>query len=112
MGCDSEWVRQTGKEQTCERQRGERQKRENNTCAERKDRATDRKAFIRERQRKGELREKSRNSKPFFAYLKEKTKCKIAVGPLNDGENNLISSNEEMAGIQKEFFAKRGMGLS
>jgi hypothetical protein len=34
------------------------------------------------------------------------------VGPLNDRENNLISSNEEMVGIQKEFFAKRGMGLS
>ncbi len=50
-------------------------------------------------------KEKSKNSKPFYSYLKGKTKCKSAVGPLKDREKNLISSNEGMAGILNEFFA-------
>ncbi len=44
-----------------------------------------------------------KNSKPFYAYLKGKTKSRTAVGPLRGVDNNMVQSNEGMASVLNEF---------
>jgi hypothetical protein len=50
-------------------------------------------------------KEKSKNSKPFYAYLKGKTKGRTAVGPLRGADKKMVSSNDGMAEILNKFFA-------
>jgi hypothetical protein len=51
-------------------------------------------------------KEKSKNSKPFYAYLKGKTKSRTAVGPLKaSGSRSMEHTNEGMANILNSFFA-------
>jgi hypothetical protein len=50
-------------------------------------------------------KEKSKNSKPFYAYLKGKTKSRTAVGPLKaSGSRGMEHTNEGMANILNSFF--------
>jgi hypothetical protein len=39
------------------------------------------------------------NPKSFYAYVRSKTKVKDVVGPLKDGNNQLVSDNEVMCEI-------------
>jgi hypothetical protein len=45
------------------------------------------------------------NSKPFFAYLKSKTKSKTAVSPLLDGIGQVIADKKGMAAQLNQYFA-------
>jgi hypothetical protein len=50
-------------------------------------------------------KEKTKNSKLFYAYLKGHTKSRTTVGPLKDKDKNTISSNEGMAEELNKFLA-------
>jgi hypothetical protein len=50
-------------------------------------------------------KDKTKNSKPFYAYVKGRTKSKTAVGPLKDKFGNTLNSDVGMAGELKKFFA-------
>ncbi len=45
------------------------------------------------------------NSRPFYAYMKEKTKSRSTVGPLKDGQNVIVAGDEEIANILNDYFA-------
>jgi len=45
-----------------------------------------------------------RNLKSFYAYVRSKTKVKEEVGPLKDGENQLVLDNEVMCEIINSYF--------
>jgi len=45
------------------------------------------------------------NSKPFYSYLKNKTKSRAGIGPLQRADGTLTSNNAEMAGILNSFFS-------
>ena len=41
----------------------------------------------------------------FYAYVKQRTKCRSSVGPLKDGAGRAVSGNEAMAKIFNEYFS-------
>jgi hypothetical protein len=45
------------------------------------------------------------NSKPFYAYLKKRTKGRAAVGPLKDENRKIITEDGEMAEVLNRFFS-------
>ena len=44
------------------------------------------------------------NSRPFYAYLKRKTKTKVTVGPLKNAEGQTVAGNKEMADLLNGYF--------
>jgi len=50
-------------------------------------------------------KEKTKNSKPFFAYVKKRTKARDPVGPLKKDDGTNVTDPEEMAEILNEFFS-------
>ena len=44
------------------------------------------------------------NRRPFFAYVKRKTKSRPTVGPLMDRDRNKVTGNKEMADLLNTFF--------
>ena len=46
---------------------------------------------------------RKRNSKSFFSYIKKKTKNKVSVGPLKDGPD-LVTESDKMATILNEWY--------
>jgi len=48
--------------------------------------------------------EKEKNSKPFYRYVKGKTKCRTTVGPLKDSQGTVVSDEREMAEQINEYF--------
>jgi hypothetical protein len=66
------------------------------------------KKMIRNAKRKFEKRladDKSGNSRPFYAYVKKKTKSRTAIGPLLDSEKKSITGEKEMADLLNGFFS-------
>ncbi len=51
-------------------------------------------------------KEKHGNSRPFFSYIKGKTKSKVTIGPLKDKQKNTVSGDEEMANVLNDYFAR------
>ncbi len=45
------------------------------------------------------------NSRPFYAYLKQKTTTRAAVGPLRDQDNTVVTDSMGMAKILNQFFS-------
>ncbi len=45
------------------------------------------------------------NSRPFYAYLKQKTTTRAAVGPLRDQDNSVVTDSMGMAKILNQFFS-------
>jgi hypothetical protein len=45
------------------------------------------------------------NNRPFFAYVKKKTKSKTSVGPLKNRKKEVITEDQEMAELLNEFFS-------
>ena len=50
-------------------------------------------------------RESGSNSRPFYAYLKRKTKSKTSVGPLNNMNGSLVTGDQEMAELLNEYLS-------
>jgi len=48
--------------------------------------------------------EDSKNKKPFFNYVKKKTKARSGIGPLKQ-EGRVVSDNTEMAEVLNDFFS-------
>ena len=44
-------------------------------------------------------------TKPFFSYVKSKTKNRVGVGPLKDPDGNLVSTSKEMASMLNGYFS-------
>ena len=44
------------------------------------------------------------NSRPFYAYLKRKTKTKTSVGPLKNSDGQTVTGNKEMADLLNGYF--------
>jgi hypothetical protein len=66
------------------------------------------KKLIRNAKRKFEKRladDKSGNSRPFYSYVKKKTKTRTAIGPLLDSEKKSITGEKEMADLLNRFFS-------
>jgi Reverse transcriptase (RNA-dependent DNA polymerase)/Endonuclease-reverse transcriptase len=49
--------------------------------------------------------ENNGNSKPFYAYLKSKTKNRSPVGPLKDGQGSIVSDKKKMAEMLNSYFS-------
>jgi hypothetical protein len=49
--------------------------------------------------------EKGGNSRPFYAYVKKKTKSRSTIGPLKDSENKTVSEDRGMAELLNKFFS-------
>jgi hypothetical protein len=49
--------------------------------------------------------EKGSNNKPFFAYIKKKTKSKSSVGPLREKNKEAVTGDQETAEVLSEFFS-------
>ncbi len=49
--------------------------------------------------------EKTNNSRPFYAYLKRKTRNRVTVGPLRDAHGNIVSEDEKMAEVLNQYFS-------
>ncbi len=49
--------------------------------------------------------DKSGNSRPFYTYVKKKTKSRTAIGPLLDSEKKSITGEKEMADLLNGFFS-------
>ena len=49
-------------------------------------------------------KESKKNPKAFYSYLKKKTANKVTVGPLKDGDDNLVTDNTGMATLLNIFF--------
>ena len=45
------------------------------------------------------------SNKPFYSYVKSKTKTRVGVGPLKDLDGNLVSSSKEMASMLNGYFS-------
>jgi len=45
------------------------------------------------------------NKRPFYAYIKKKTKSRVTVGPLKNGEGRTVAEDSEMAEVLNEFFS-------
>jgi hypothetical protein len=60
-------------------------------------------------------KEKNGNSRPFYAYLKGRTKSRPTIGPLKGGRGETVLEEVKMADILNEFFASvftdEGKGL-
>ena len=41
----------------------------------------------------------------FYAYVKQRTKCRPAIGPLKDEAGRIVHDNEKMAGIFNSYFS-------
>ena len=46
---------------------------------------------------------RKKNSKGFYSYIKKKTKNKVTIGPLKDGEQN-VTDSEEMANLLNKWY--------
>ncbi len=44
------------------------------------------------------------NSRPFYAYIKQRTKSKPGIGPLKNEKNEIISEDSGMAELLNNFF--------
>jgi len=44
------------------------------------------------------------NSRPFYSYLKRKTKCRTSVGPIKDKNGKMVTDPKEMAEIINQYF--------
>jgi Reverse transcriptase (RNA-dependent DNA polymerase)/Endonuclease-reverse transcriptase len=49
--------------------------------------------------------ENNGNSKPFYAYLKSKTKSRMPVGPLKDNNGNAVTDKKKMAEMLNSYFS-------
>jgi len=49
-------------------------------------------------------KESKGNSRPFYSYLKRRTKSKVSVSPLLNSEGNMVSTAEEMAEVINVYF--------
>jgi hypothetical protein len=49
--------------------------------------------------------ENNGNSKPFYSYLKSKTKSKTPVGPLKDAQGGTVSDKKKMAEMLNDYFS-------
>jgi len=47
----------------------------------------------------------NKNKKPFFAYVKRKTKSRQGVGPLKRGDGSTVTEDVEMAEVLNSFFS-------
>jgi hypothetical protein len=45
------------------------------------------------------------NKRRFFSYIKQRTKSRAGIGPLKDGQGNLVQDNREMAELLNRFFS-------
>ena len=65
------------------------------------------KHMIRNAKRKLERRlaEGGGNNRPFYSYVRNKTKNRVGVGPLKDGAGHLVSDNKEMASMLNSYFS-------
>ena len=63
--------------------------------------------MIRNAKRKLERRlaEGGGNNRPFYSYVRNKTKNRVGVGPLKDGAGHLVSDNKEMASMLNSYFS-------
>ena len=63
--------------------------------------------MIRNAKRKLErrLEEGGGNNRPFYSYVRNKTKNRVGVGPLKDGAGHLVSDNKVMAGMLNGYFS-------
>lgn len=50
-------------------------------------------------------RQSKDNSRPFYAYLKRKTKSRASVGPIKDAQGNSVTDPKQMAEIINEYFS-------
>jgi hypothetical protein len=48
---------------------------------------------------------KGGNSRPFFSYIKRKTKSRVTVGPLKNKQKETVTDDEGMAEVLNEFFS-------
>jgi hypothetical protein len=55
-------------------------------------------------EKKSANKEGGRN-RPFFAYIKRKTKSRPCIGPLKGKEKKVVTEDEGMAKILNEFFS-------
>ena len=51
------------------------------------------------------LAEGGGNNRPFYSYVRNKTKNRVGVGPLKDGAGHLVSDNKEMASMLNSYFS-------
>ena len=66
------------------------------------------KRMIRSAKRSHEKRlanENGGNSKPFYAYVKGKTRSRVTVGPLKNQEGTTVADNEGMATLLNDYFS-------
>ncbi len=47
----------------------------------------------------------SGNSRPFYSYIKKKTKSRPSIGPLKDKKEKVVTEDQEMAEVLNEFFS-------
>ncbi len=47
----------------------------------------------------------SGNSRPFYSYIKKKTKSRPSIGPLKDKNEKVVTEDQEMAEVLNEFFS-------
>jgi hypothetical protein len=81
--------------------------REGTNTAEYKEAECGLKKLIRNAKRRFEKRlaaDKSGNRKPFYAYVKRRTGCRTAVGPLRAGDGEMVGDSEGMAEILNKAF--------
>jgi hypothetical protein len=45
------------------------------------------------------------NSRPFYSYIKKKTKSRPSIGPLKDKNEKVVTEDQEMAKVLNEFFS-------
>jgi len=45
------------------------------------------------------------NNKPFYAYVKRKSKCRLEVGPLKNKDGKTVADAEQMAKILNNYFS-------
>jgi len=49
--------------------------------------------------------EKTKNSRPFYSYLKQKTRNRVTVGPLLDENGSMVEDDGKMAEILNQYFS-------
>ncbi len=45
------------------------------------------------------------NSRPFYSYIKKKTKSRPSIGPFKDKNEKVVTEDQEMAEVLNEFFS-------
>ena len=66
------------------------------------------KKLIRQAKRNHEKKvanENGGNNKPFYAYVKGKTKSKVSIGPLKNGDNQTVADSAGMATLLNDYFS-------